>query len=467
MARPRSRATAAVVSVLLLLLFIVGDALLHPYSALPATSATTGNTPPLGLRGSSASSPSYRRRRRRPQDPHLGSHVAASPSSPSPSSSSRVSRLDDAVASAAERMMAASTVMSISSGNLEVSIFPSDSRTTQGGSTRGAKLIIKASHVDTDTGTRRTWTATRSEKDFFALGATIMGQLGATLERRVPSPPPEGSSAAIYQVYLRRLIGLPDATALPALYEFLDTPSELVQEPVLFGEVIDDDFWSVSTTPYRSADPDTPRTASSSSYRRYPTGPPAGANNNSGSKSGATVAGAVLGGLVAGPLGAAVGAVAARAASKREDGVGSVAKGAGAVADVAMEKAQALEREFELSRKAKTAAGNAKQAVQKVDLEYSVRQRAKDAARKTVRAAKRTSRDLRVSERAAGAAKVTEQAARRAAEAARKADEEHRIRERAGDAFRRVRSRVKRSVENMDERRKRNPGDRDPSNDRR
>lgn len=47
-----------------------------------------------------------------------------------------------------------------------------------------------------------------------------------------------------------------------------------------------------------------------------------------------------MGGLVAGPLGAAVGAVAARAASGREDGVGSVAKGAGAVADVAMEKAQ-------------------------------------------------------------------------------------------------------------------------------
>lgn len=135
----------------------------------------------------------------------------------------------------------ASTVMSISSGNLDVSIFPSDdARITRGGtsSVRGAKLTIKASHVDPDTGTRRTWMATRSEKDFFALGVTLMGQLGgSTLERRVPSPPPEGSSPAIYQVYLRRLIGLPDATTLPVLYEFLDTPSELVQEPVLFGEV--------------------------------------------------------------------------------------------------------------------------------------------------------------------------------------------------------------------------------------
>lgn len=129
--------------------------------------------------------------------------------------------------------------MSISSGSLDVSIFPSgDARITRSGSSRGAKLTIKASHVDPETGTRRTWTATRSEKDFFALGVTLMGQLGgATLERRVPSPPPEGSSPATYQVYLRRLIGLPDATTLPALYEFLDTPAELVQEPVLFGEV--------------------------------------------------------------------------------------------------------------------------------------------------------------------------------------------------------------------------------------
>eukprot|EP00903_Cladosiphon_okamuranus_P020537 g18851.t1 len=366
--------------------------------------------------------------------------------------------LDDAVASAVERMESM-TVMSLSSGSLDVSIFPSDARITRSaGGASGAKLTIIASHVDSDTGTRRTWTATRSEKDFFAFGATLMGQLGgSTLERRVPSPPPEGSSAAIYQVYLRRLIGLPDATTLPALYEFLDTPSELVQEPVLLGEVIDDAFWSSGATPYRSANPDDPPTTS---YSRYPNGP---GPDSSGSKSGVTVAGAVVGGLVAGPLGAAVGAVAARAASGREDGVGSVAKGAGAVADVAMEKAQALEREFELSRKAKLAAGKAKQAVQKVDSEYSVRQRAKEAARRTVRAAKRTSRDLKVSERAAGAAKATEQAARRAAEAARKADEEHRIRERAGKALRRVRSRVRRSVENLEGRRKKNPGD--PNND--
>lgn len=72
-------------------------------------------------------------------------------------------------------------------------------------------------------------------------------------------------------------------------------------------------------------------------------------------------------------------------------------------------RSRALEREFELSRKAKKAAGKAKQAVQKVDSEYSVRQRAKEAARRTVRAAQRTGRDLKVSERAAGAAKATEQ----------------------------------------------------------
>lgn len=43
---------------------------------------------------------------------------------------------------------------------------------------------------------------------------------------------------------------------------------------------------------------------------------------------------------MAGPLGAAIGAVAARAASKREDGVGDIANGAGAVAEAAIDKAQ-------------------------------------------------------------------------------------------------------------------------------
>ena len=39
-------------------------------------------------------------------------------------------------------------------------------------------------------------------------------------------------------------------------------------------------------------------------------------------------------------MGAAIGAVAARAASRRGDGVGDVAKGAGGVADAVIEKAQ-------------------------------------------------------------------------------------------------------------------------------
>ncbi|CBJ27131.1 hypothetical protein Esi_0055_0104 [Ectocarpus siliculosus] len=347
--------------------------------------------------------------------------------------------------------------MSLAAEGLDVWVVSDDGRTAAttysgssssgGGGGGGTKLLsIQASYVELGTGTRRTWTASRSEKDFFALGVTLMGKLaGSAADAKVPGPPPEGSSPAVFEVYLRRLIDVPVVTSLPALYEFLDAPPDLVQEPVLFGEVVDDDFGGGRAKRYRSANPDDPRTASSSS---------AYGNDVDGNKSGATVAGAVVGGLVAGPVGAAIGAMAARAASGREDGVGNVAKGAGAVADAAMEKAQALEREFELSRKAKTAAGKAKQAVQKVDTDYSVRHRAKEAARRTARAAQKTTKDLRVTERAAEAAKATEQAARKAAEAARKADKEHRIRERATNAFRRVRSKVKRSVENFEERRK-------------
>lgn len=66
-----------------------------------------------------------------------------------------------------------------------------------------------------------------------------------------------------------------------------------------------------------------------------------------GSRSGATVAGAMMGGLVAGGAGlvaggagAVVGGMALRAASGREDGIGRAARNVGAVADVAIEKAQ-------------------------------------------------------------------------------------------------------------------------------
>lgn len=88
---------------------------------------------------------------------------------------------------------------------------------------------------------------------------------------------------------------------------------------------------------FRSADPNDPRTASSSYSARNNN---LGGGTSSSNKSGATVAGAVVGGIMGGPVGAAIGAVAARAASGRDDGVGNVAKGAGAVADAAMLKAQ-------------------------------------------------------------------------------------------------------------------------------
>lgn len=64
------------------------------------------------------------------------------------------------------------------------------------------------------------------------------------------------------------------------------------------------------------------------------------AERDNSNKAGATVAGAVVGGLVAGPFGAALGAMAGRAAVKRDDGVGEVAKGAAKVADAAIGKAQ-------------------------------------------------------------------------------------------------------------------------------
>ncbi|CAN0445631.1 unnamed protein product, partial [Scytosiphon promiscuus] len=99
-------------------------------------------------------------------------------------------------------------------------------------------LTIRTSYLDPGTGTRRAWTADRSERDFFALGVTLMRQLGgSTADIRVPGPPQEGSAPAVFETYLRRLLGVPEVTSLPALYDFLDAPQDLVQEPVLYGEV--------------------------------------------------------------------------------------------------------------------------------------------------------------------------------------------------------------------------------------
>lgn len=69
-----------------------------------------------------------------------------------------------------------------------------------------------------------------------------------------------------------------------------------------------------------------------------------------------------------------------------------------------------LEKEFEISRKARRAARNAAQTVRKVDSDLNVRQRAREAAKRAVRAAQKADKDLRVRERASGAAKTAEQA---------------------------------------------------------
>ncbi|CAM9615751.1 unnamed protein product, partial [Laminaria digitata] len=110
--------------------------------------------------------------------------------------------------------------------------FSSSSSST---SSRISNLAIKASHLDPNTGVRRTWTTLRSEQELFALGITLRSALRGAGE--ITSPPPPGSAPAVLQGYLRRLIDVPLATSIPALYEFLDAPPELTQEPVLLGEV--------------------------------------------------------------------------------------------------------------------------------------------------------------------------------------------------------------------------------------
>ena len=97
------------------------------------------------------------------------------------------------------------------------------------------------------------------------------------------------------------------------------------------GDDGDNDFLKRRGKRFRSADPSAPR-----SLRM---GQTYGPQDEMDRRTGAAVAGAVGGWIVGGPVGAAIGAVAVRAASRRKDGVGEVAKGAGAVADAALDKA--------------------------------------------------------------------------------------------------------------------------------
>lgn len=119
-------------------------------------------------------------------------------------------------------------IMSVSPEYLRVSVARGPSSTT---------LIIQASYIDPDTRVRRSWTANRSEQDFFALGVNVIGALGGE-EERLPGPPRMGSSPAVFEGYLRRLVNANLVTSLPAFYSFLDAPQDLMaQEPVLIGEV--------------------------------------------------------------------------------------------------------------------------------------------------------------------------------------------------------------------------------------
>ena len=124
-------------------------------------------------------------------------------------------------------------MISISAEDLHVSVVSGAASTT---------LVVQASYIDPHTKIRRTWTASRSEQDFYDLGVSLMGALGGA-GGKLPGPPRMGSSPAVLEGYLRRLMGVPVVTSLPALYVFLDAPQDLTdQEPVLFGEVYRSNF---------------------------------------------------------------------------------------------------------------------------------------------------------------------------------------------------------------------------------
>eukprot|EP00611_Tribonema_gayanum_P024203 TRINITY_DN5288_c0_g1_i1.p1 TRINITY_DN5288_c0_g1~~TRINITY_DN5288_c0_g1_i1.p1 ORF type:complete len:224 (+),score=59.70 TRINITY_DN5288_c0_g1_i1:45-674(+) len=161
-------------------------------------------------------------------------------------------------------------------------------------------------------GMRRTWSVVRSDAQFAALSDAI-----------------SAARAAL---------------ASPDLYAFLAAPPDVVEEPVLIGEVVDEDSWTERRV--RSADPD--------------------AGRDPGRQS-ASLAGAVIGAVLGGPVGAVIGAVATPGLAQREDTLGEIAKTAGRATEDILDRAKEVDKEFDVRGRVKRGARVAYSAAREID----------------------------------------------------------------------------------------------------
>lgn len=120
--------------------------------------------------------------------------------------------------------------MSFYCQDLQVTVSPVDSTIHS----IPVSVTISLSSFDHDAGIHRTWTTTRAEPEFAALGVRLKKVLGADC---VPTPPLPYSSPAVLEGYLQQVLELPDALRLPLVNDFLELPAHMAPEPVLSGEV--------------------------------------------------------------------------------------------------------------------------------------------------------------------------------------------------------------------------------------
>lgn len=242
--RPRTGAvaTAATAAAAVLnLLFIVTDGFFFQQHT-PMTSSITGKHDYHRSASSSGSSTSQiapaatnRRLRPRHRAKQRYRYGISSYSSTAAAAAAAVGHFDTRESSCLPSNM---ITMSLSPQDLTISVTGRDP--TRATTSILNTMTIQATYVDPDTRVRSTWTAGRTEEDFYGLGVRLMGALsGRGGASRLPGPPPSGSSPAVFEGYLRRLLYVPEVTSIPALCAFLDVPPGLAQEPdVLFGEVM-------------------------------------------------------------------------------------------------------------------------------------------------------------------------------------------------------------------------------------
>mmetsp|Transcript_20802 Transcript_20802/g.30811 ORF Transcript_20802/g.30811 Transcript_20802/m.30811 type:complete len:293 (-) Transcript_20802:65-943(-) len=207
---------------------------------------------------------------------------------------------------------------------------------------------ISADLVDQN-GTRRTWTVVRSENQFFMLHKSLSDNFIRSSIPKLPNFP----DSMLIEDFIYNLINNRYVMTNPEFFDFIGVPSDVVEEPVLVGEVIDGKSWDGKRM--KSATPSNEKELNLNSAR---------------------IAGAFIGGAIGGPVGAMIGAVTVPSLSKRDGTIGDIAKNATKTTEEILGRAKEVDDEFQIKERVKKRVKDAYGKAKEVNEEYGIARKA-------------------------------------------------------------------------------------------